>query len=233
MTKRKKRIKIKPILCVIGFITVLILGICFFNKKIFVVELDSYLINLGDNFDHHFIARYKGKDVSNEVTIDLRDLDTNKAGKYEILFKYKNKTRTLIVEVKDEMAPVIDLFNGSKINIPINESYADPGYKATDNVDGDISDKVLVEGKVDTNKAGEYKINYQVTDKAGNITTSERTVIVGGKSPLTLNITNFSLKGYYQNALLGQESDAPGSALLDPPSYWPSKHAPPHETKPR
>ena len=43
---------------------------------------------------------------------------------------------------------------------------------------GDLSNKIVVTGKVDTSKAGTYKITYTVEDAAKNKATVTRTIIV-------------------------------------------------------
>lgn len=52
------------------------------------------------------------------------------------------------------------------------------GATATDDRDGDLTSKIETTGKVDTKKAGTYKITYTVKDAAGNTATATRTVIV-------------------------------------------------------
>ena len=47
--------------------------------------------------------------------------------------------------------------------------YADEGATATDDIDGDITDSLIVGGDVvDVNTAGAYIITYNVSDEAGN-----------------------------------------------------------------
>lgn len=52
---------------------------------------------------------------------------------------------------------------------------------ASDNTDGNVTDSITVDGKVDANQPGEYKLTYTVTDKAGNKATVVRTVTVKAK----------------------------------------------------
>ena len=68
----------------------------------------------------------------------------------------------------DNEPPVIVLSGGDIVVIEQGDPYVDPGYVATDDVDGDISDQVEVEGVVDTNTIGEYTLTYTVADAAGN-----------------------------------------------------------------
>ena len=57
-------------------------------------------------------------------------------------------------------------------------TYTDPGYSATDGNGSDITDLVIVTGTVDTNTAGSYTINYNVTDSQGLTDSTTRTVVV-------------------------------------------------------
>ena len=91
--------------------------------------------------------------------------------------KNTEKTQTQ----KDTEKPVIELFGDATITIKVGDSYKEPGAVATDNVDGDITKKIKITGKVDTKKEGEYTIKYTVSDKAGNKATAERKVIVQKK----------------------------------------------------
>ena len=56
------------------------------------------------------------------------------------------------------------------------------GAAASDEEDGDLTDKILVEGSVNTEKAGEYTLTYSVTDSEGASYTVKRVVTVREKS---------------------------------------------------
>ena len=79
---------------------------------------------------------------------------------------------------KDTVAPVLTLKGDAVIEIVEGGTYTEPGYTATDDVDGDITHKVTVSGVVASAYAGEYRLTYSVSDKAGNESTAARTVIV-------------------------------------------------------
>ncbi|WP_333558438.1 DUF5011 domain-containing protein [Bifidobacterium bifidum] len=59
------------------------------------------------------------------------------------------------------------------------------GAAASDEEDGDLTDKILVEGSVNTEKAGEYTLTYSVTDSEGASYTVKRVVTVKEKSEPT------------------------------------------------
>lgn len=55
------------------------------------------------------------------------------------------------------------------------------GVSAADREDGDLTSKIKVEGKVNTTKAGDYKISYSVADSEGLTTNKQRTITVKEK----------------------------------------------------
>lgn len=81
----------------------------------------------------------------------------------------------------DPIPPEIILAEGNHIVIDAGTKYADPGYRALDNGDGDISSQVVVEGEVVWYVPGSYPITYTVTDSRGNTASVTRTVEVVAK----------------------------------------------------
>ncbi|MFL0810243.1 MAG: DUF5011 domain-containing protein [Agarilytica sp.] len=76
-------------------------------------------------------------------------------------------TRTVNV-VGDVVAPTITLIGGATMTVDINSEFIDPGATALDDVDGDITSRIVVTGSVDTSIAGSYLLRYNVIDTAGN-----------------------------------------------------------------
>ncbi len=79
---------------------------------------------------------------------------------------------------KDVIAPVITLNGETEISLNVGGTYTEPGYSATDECDGDLSQNVTVEGTVDCSTNGVYTISYKVTDSSGNEGEVLRTVKV-------------------------------------------------------
>jgi len=74
------------------------------------------------------------------------------------------------VTVVDQTAPVITL-TGGNVSVPQGGVFTDPGYSATDNVDGVITGRVTVTGgPVNTGAAigTVFTLNYNVSDSSGN-----------------------------------------------------------------
>ena len=76
------------------------------------------------------------------------------------------------------MPPTIVLSGQTNMTISLGSVYVEPGYTATDDTDGDITDMVTITGTVDTNTLGTYTISYTVSDSSGNTATQTRTVTV-------------------------------------------------------
>lgn len=107
-----------------------------------------------------------------------------KIGTYENTYEanflfYKSKVNKKITVV-DEKAPKITLKQIEGHYTLPNDKYIEEGYKAIDEYDGDITDKVKTIAHKD-------KIIYSVTDKSGNNTTVERKITY--KDPIPPEIT--------------------------------------------
>lgn len=100
--------------------------------------------------------------------------------------------------VNDVTKPVITLLGSNPVNIDLGTSYTDAGATATDDIDGDITSRIVTVNPVNVNVAGTYTVTYNVSDVAGNAATEvTRTVNVtavavpsgggGGSSGLMLN----------------------------------------------
>lgn len=77
----------------------------------------------------------------------------------------------------DNVKPQIKLNGELNINIFLNDKYNEPGYTATDNIDGDLTDKVNIIDNI-KNEVGTYEIIYKVTDSSNNIDVKRRTINV-------------------------------------------------------
>ena len=83
----------------------------------------------------------------------------------------------IVDNASDTTAPELRLNGDSEITLAVGTEFEDPGYTATDDFDGDLTDKVVRSGNVDSSKAGTYVITYTVQDSAGNVTSQKRTII--------------------------------------------------------
>lgn len=81
----------------------------------------------------------------------------------------------------DVQPPQILLTGGEEMAITVGTFFQEPGYQASDNLDGDVTDLVQVSGQVDWLRPGTYPLTYTVTDSAENQTTVTRNVVVEAK----------------------------------------------------
>jgi hypothetical protein len=70
--------------------------------------------------------------------------------------------------VKDTIPPVIVLRGSMDTSVKVGNSFVDPGYTASDNIDGNVTANIIVSGSVNTAAVGTYTLTYTVSDKAGN-----------------------------------------------------------------
>ncbi|MCM1990483.1 immunoglobulin-like domain-containing protein [Oceanirhabdus seepicola] len=110
------------------------------------------------------------------------------------------------VVVADTEKPVITLKGSKTINLEVGDVYEEAGATAVDNIDGNITDNIVrtitnQQGnqvdKVDTTKAGEYTISYNVSDVASNQANEvTRTVIVKEKEVPQQVSVDIQVDGY-------------------------------------
>ena len=105
------------------------------------------------------------------------NIKNNKVGKYKVTYKNILFKKYRTVEIVDEVKPVITLIDDN-VTILLNEEYKEPGYKAQDEYDGDLTDKVEIISGLKNNQVGTYKITYKVTDSSKNTTKISRVVNV-------------------------------------------------------
>ncbi len=75
---------------------------------------------------------------------------------------------TALPAFPDTVPPVLTLNGEVEINVIVDSEFTDPGVIAIDNVDGDISELIIIDGTVDTAILGSYEITYNVIDSSGN-----------------------------------------------------------------
>jgi hypothetical protein len=78
----------------------------------------------------------------------------------------------------DRRAPVITLVGEASITLAAGSDYEDAGATANDDIDGDLNESIVTTGSVNSTVVGTYKISYKVSDRAGNISSTQRTVTI-------------------------------------------------------
>jgi hypothetical protein len=79
----------------------------------------------------------------------------------------------------DITAPELSLIGAADIAMPAGAEYIDEGATAMDDIDGDITDTIVISGAVNTTVVGTYTITYRVSDRASNASQVSRRVVVG------------------------------------------------------
>ena len=124
-------------------------------------------------------AKFRNKDIS-KMIVTKGSVDTSKVGLYEITYEItvhnKSKNTSRFVEVIDTKAPEIMLEGKDKIVLTIGADYSEPGYKALDDYDGDITNLVEISNNIDSKNPGNYEITYNIKDTSGNETTAKRNI---------------------------------------------------------
>ncbi|WP_239254662.1 immunoglobulin-like domain-containing protein [Listeria ilorinensis] len=146
----------------------------------------------GEVFDP--LANMQAKDVedgdlTSKIQVIDNPVDMDKVGtyivKYQVTDRDGNTTKyERQVTVYSNDVPVI--IGDQETTIKIGSSF-DPmsGMKATDTEDGDLTDKLQVEGQVDTQKVGDYLLTYTVEDSQHNQATFKRMVhVVSNEKPV-------------------------------------------------
>lgn len=83
--------------------------------------------------------------------------------------------------------PVIELAGEPAMVISVGTFYQEPGYTATDNLDGDLTDAVTIDGEVDWLHPGTYTVTYSAVDGAENAASVSRVVeVVAKERPKTI-----------------------------------------------
>ncbi|MBN1308396.1 MAG: DUF5011 domain-containing protein [Chitinispirillaceae bacterium] len=104
------------------------------------------------------------------VIYTFQDTSNNKATATRYIFVYKP-------DEKDTTKPVITIGEATAY-VQLGQPYIDQGVTAWDNIDGDITNKIVKSGTVTITTLGQYTLTYTVSDAAGNSASATRTVVV-------------------------------------------------------
>lgn len=157
--------KIKPIITLEG------------DSQVYATTIEKYK-ELGfkaeDNYDG---------DITQNVIIDTKQITENL---YQKIYCVKDSSGNICeairqVEIKDVVPPELTLNGNETQTVFVGGVYDEKGAKAIDDLDGDITSKIIISGEVNTNKIGTYEITYTVTDTNKNTSTKTRKIRVEEK----------------------------------------------------
>ncbi len=151
------------------------------------ISLDRTELTVGSDADFGIHAMAKGKYMQSAFVLEpvvQGTVDRNTVGTYQLTiyasYKRAERMETFFITIKDDVAPEITLLTKEGSFTLPDAEYEEEGYTASDNYDGDITDRV--------ERVVEYdKVTYSVTDAAGNTTTVVRKV--EHSDPIAPNIT--------------------------------------------
>jgi len=115
-------------------------------------------------------------DITNNITI-VNSVDTSVVGSYTVTYNVSDAagnaatqiTRTVNVTA-DQTSPEIALVGANPQSIELGTAYSELGATATDNIDGNITENIVIDATaVNVNALGDYTVTYNVSDTAGNI----------------------------------------------------------------
>ncbi len=166
------------------------------EREIFYVYPDPPVITLlgetkitikadGEYKESGFTAiDYFGKDITANVKVNGK-IDMTQAGEYVLEYVVtddygKKATAQRTIEVLP-VPPKIKLEGEKEYSLFLLEEYTEKGFSAFDYSGKELTKDVIVTGEVDTEKSGEYVIEYTVTDSYGNTVTEKRVVTVKDK----------------------------------------------------
>lgn len=166
-------------------------------------------IKLNEKFDPKAGVTASDKedgDLTSKIAIE-GTVDTTKVGSYKLIYTVKDSKnletkveRTIKVVNNSEVTPDSNtapvLTGVTNKTIKLNEKF-DPkaGVTASDKEDGDLTSKIIIEGTVDTTKAGTYTLVYKVKDSKG-LETNATAIITVVKESTPSNDTYDANKVY-------------------------------------
>ncbi len=153
-------------------------------------------INIGSEYiDQGAKASYFKDDLTSKIKIEGK-VDTDKLGEYTL--KYILKRGDTVREVSrkvivaDLASPEITLVGNNEV-VLCGKEYVEDGYKAIDNIDGDITNKV--ETKKESNR-----IIYSVTDNSGNKKEVVRVLIPGDNVNPVITLKKSDILTFEENS---------------------------------
>ena len=131
------------------------------------------------------------------VTIDKGYLDEN--GDYTLIGNVDsgalNPSEYIQSFTYNKSIPQLVLNEPLTVKLNKGTAFVEPGFTATDYVDGNITNEVVVSGTVNVNEVGIYILTYSVTNSFGEKAEAKRTIEVVDRSNNGGNSSTGNLKG--------------------------------------
>lgn len=135
-----------------------------------------------ENGTGDWFLSWSGKNLAEGIYSNINIIGADKVYDRSAIFK-----GNVIV---DKTGAVLVLNGLSEMKINMDEEYVEQGATAVDDISGDVSENIKIEGDVDTSIEGLNTITYRVNDEAGNKTVKTRKVqVVNQYKDILKNIT--------------------------------------------
>lgn len=145
--------------------------------SILLVDSGEHFTSPKDSYEEEGFSAFDNYD--GDITENVQTVEENGVVTYTVSDSSGNSCsvqRTIIY--KDAEEPVITLLGELTVSVDYGAEYVEPGYEAVDDCDGDLTQKVVVTGTVDTKSVGSYVLTYSVKDSYGNEAVATRAVTV-------------------------------------------------------
>lgn len=161
--------------------------LCTAYRDVYVVESLAPVIHLVSDPDGYTLpnATYEeeGYTAIDWFDGDITHLVKRSVAHGVVTYKVTNSnglTSTVqrAIRYDDPVFPQLTLSGEAEMTVTAGTNFTEPGYQASDNIDGELTDKVHVTGQVDTYRPGMYQLTYSVTDSWGNTSRAVRNVHV-------------------------------------------------------
>ena len=195
----------------------------------FTINGKEYKVNetrLNNGSPYTYAVTYKVTDDMEEGEVQFTISNIyDKAGNQLADLSNDNTEQEVVI---DKTAPTISINNWKDLTFQIGDTYEDEGATATDNIDGDITDKIEVSylyydenGKrvnpdpkeIKFDRVGEFVIKYIATDRAGNRREAARRikVVKDNEAPILKGVESGQT---YHGSIHYEMSDNSGSFKL-------------------
>lgn len=171
--------------------------------------------------------------VEGDITyrvVKTTNIDVNTIGMYYVRYNAVNASNIaalqkerIVIVMKDNDPPVITILGANPDYLEAgNGAYVDPGATAMDNLDGNVTNLIVVNGAVDHTHLGNYTINYSVFDASGNFASSDRVVTVEDKTKPEIHFiggTNIALGSVWTDMTYATDNYWSGKDLVLEKTY--------------
>lgn len=191
-----KKIKQRRVIILFIFILfVFLISVLLVLKKDFIIsafsQLDLTLIDSKYEIGVSKLSDFNYTDLiksySKNAVLKLPENEIKGIGEYNLKYgicnESKKKTKSIILIVKDDIKPILEIKNDI-VNLPFKSQFNAKDYilKAEDNVDGNLIDKVKISSQVNTSQSQSYMVTYQLEDSSHNCVKKNMKVNVNTQS---------------------------------------------------